>query len=89
MKKLIFIISFVLAAGNTLAADSLSHWKFGGTSVLNFSQTTLTNWAGGGKDAMNISALLSLNSIFDDSTSRWENQLDMGYGVYTIGQREF
>lgn len=63
-------------------------WKSGGLSSLTFSQVSLSNWAAGGE---NSSAVNTFFSVFADKKLRkhkWQNTLDLGYGLLKQGDRQ-
>ncbi|PZP52385.1 MAG: hypothetical protein DI598_00710 [Pseudopedobacter saltans] len=56
-------------------------WKFGGTSNLNLSQTSLSNWAAGGeKFSMSIRAVQNLYLFHKWGKHTWDNNLDYRFG---------
>ena len=42
------------------AADTLRYWKKGGLVGINFTQSSFTNWAAGGENALSATALVNL-----------------------------
>jgi len=65
----------------TLATDTISGWKTGGLSALNFSQTALKNWAAGGENSLAFNSIVSLYANYKSPKAVWENSLDLGYGL--------
>jgi hypothetical protein len=55
---------------------------------LNISQTSLTNWAAGGQNALSANALISLFANYKKGKSIWSNSLDIGYGILKQGKDE-
>lgn len=63
--------------------DTIGPWIRGGFSSLNFNQVSLTNWAAGGQSSLSVSGLFNAFANYKnaDSTTRWENALDLGFGL--------
>lgn len=64
-----------------LVADSLQGWKTGGVLTVNLAQTSLTNWVAGGQNSVAVNGLLSTFANLSQGKSRWDNTLDVGYGI--------
>lgn len=65
----------------TLVTDTVSGWKTGGITNVNFAQTALINWAAGGENSYAVNGLLSLFANYKSGENAWDNSLDMGYGL--------
>ncbi len=65
--------------------DTIKHWKFNGSSALNFSQVALSNWAAGGENSIAGYAIFITRMLFSKNKLSWESNLDVGYGQ--ISQR--
>jgi hypothetical protein len=65
--------------------DSAKHWKLGGTVGANFTMTGLKNWQGGGQDALTLTGLFTGFANYVNGSNRWNNLLDMGYGITRLG----
>lgn len=94
---LIFLLSIfsIFAAGQvteaeknlrTLVADSTQGWKRGGVLAANLAQTSLTNWASGGQNSVAVNGLFSVFANLQKDKSRWDNSLDLGYGILKQGK---
>ncbi|HRZ97355.1 MAG TPA: DUF3078 domain-containing protein, partial [Paludibacter sp.] len=70
----------------TLVTDTVSGWKTGGISNVNFAQTALINWAAGGENSYAVNGLLSLFANYKSGENAWDNSLDMGYGLLNQGE---
>src|SRR5512133_966679 len=66
--------------------DTTLGWKRGGVFALNLAQTSLTNWAAGGQNSFAVNGLLSVFANLMTEKSRWDNSLDIGYGVLKQGK---
>jgi hypothetical protein len=74
----------------TLSADTTQGWKKGGVFAVNLAQTSLTNWAAGGQPSVAVNGIFSLFANLKQGKSRWDNSLDMGYGLLQQGKgKEF
>lgn len=73
-----------------VVSDSVpQHWNSGGAFNATFQQVTLENWAGGGRNSLSLGGVASVFLIYDDTTTRrWENNLEINYGIGRIGGRE-
>jgi hypothetical protein len=94
MKKstlLFTLLSIVLSAAaqkkdaTKIVADTVKHWKKGGITTLNFSQSSFTNWAAGGENAVSGTALVSLFACYKDTNNIWDNSINLGYGLLQSG----
>lgn len=94
--KRIYLYAFLLvllsipvyAQDSTTARPKILLWKTGGFFQLNFNQVSLANWVGGGENAISGTVLTSFfaNHTNKDSTARWENSIDMGYGLTRLAE---
>lgn len=83
---LLFFAAWAQAGGN----DSVpQYWNAGGSFNSTFQQVSLANWAGGGQNSLSLGAVASLFAVFDDTVRRrWENNLELSYGLGRIGGSE-
>lgn len=70
----------------TLSADTTQGWKNGGVFAVNLAQTSLTNWAAGGQNSVAVNGIFSLFANLKKGKSRWDNSLDLGYGLLKQGK---
>lgn len=70
----------------TQIADSTEGWKKGGIITINLSQTSLTNWAAGGQNALSANGLISIFANYKKGKNLWSNTLDVGYGILKQGK---
>jgi hypothetical protein len=68
-----------------VAADTTQGWKKGGVFAVNLAQTSLTNWAAGGQNSVAVNGLFSVFANLKKDKSRWDNSLDIGYGLLKQG----
>jgi hypothetical protein len=70
----------------TFVSDTVTGWKKGGVTTLSLAQSSFTNWASGGQNSISINGLISLFANYKKKNSRWDNTLDLGYGVLKQGK---
>ncbi|MCO5250095.1 MAG: DUF3078 domain-containing protein [Candidatus Kapabacteria bacterium] len=81
----LFLNYFVYSQDANVAASD-STWDKGMFIGLNFSNTGLSNWAGGGQNAINVSSLLNLHANMKKENSSFQNSLEMAYGMTKLGK---
>jgi hypothetical protein len=88
-------ISCVIASGQVTegekalraqSADTTQGWKKGGVFAVNLAQTSLTNWAAGGQNSVAVNSIFSIFANLKKGKSRWDNSLDLGYGILKQGK---
>lgn len=88
MKKFT-LLSILLVPTLSVSAqqkDSTKAWIKGGAFNLNFSQSSFTNWAAGGENAISGAGLLNLYSNYKKDKTTWDNSLDLVYGMVQSGK---
>jgi hypothetical protein len=73
----------------TQSADTTQGWKNGGVFAINLAQTSLTNWAAGGQNSVAVNGIFSVFANLKQGKSRWDNSLDLGYGLLKQGKDDF
>ncbi|MGD0710487.1 MAG: DUF3078 domain-containing protein [Bacteroidales bacterium] len=68
-------------------SDTLDGWKKGGIVAFNLSQVSLTNWSAGGMNSLAFNGLLHAFACLKHDKSRWDNMLDVGYGLIHQGDK--
>ncbi len=61
-------------------------WKYSGTFTLTFSQVSFSNWVAGGEEAISGNASTLLSATYLKGNNKWENTLDLGYGLTRQGK---
>ncbi|MEM0939393.1 MAG: DUF3078 domain-containing protein [Bacteroidota bacterium] len=89
MNKGLFIVSFVFVRNMLLAQPDTTYWKIKGNTGLSFSQVSLTNWAGGGDNTVSINSSFNMFADRIKARSKWENYIDLGYGLIKQGDLDF
>ena len=69
-----------------VTADTTQGWKNGGVFAINLAQTSLTNWAAGGQNSFAVNGIFSAFANLKKGKSRWDNSLDVGYGLLKQGK---
>lgn len=75
-----------VAKDSIIATDTLRYWKKGGIGGINFAQSSFTNWAAGGENALSATALLSVYANYKKEKTSWDNTLDLAYGMIQSGK---
>lgn len=89
MKKLLIAV-FFLATTIVIAQDQdTTYWTKGGVSSLTFSQVSLTNWAAGGQNSVAINGNISAFANRIKGRGKWENSLDLAYGLIKQDEASF
>jgi hypothetical protein len=73
----------------TMPADTTQGWKKGGVFAANLAQTSLTNWAAGGQKSVAFNSIFAVFANLKQGKSRWDNSLDLGYGLMNQGEQGF
>jgi len=82
------ITGFTLLAQDETPSDTTNPWEKGGLTNITFSQVSLTNWAAGGENSYSLNGLLNLHANYKKDRNKWENTLDLGYGIIKQGERD-
>ena len=72
---------------STILADTTEGWRTGGIFNVSLAQTSLKNWAAGGQNSLSINELFSVFANLKKGKSRWDNSLDIGYGLLKQGKK--
>src|SRR4051812_5955933 len=86
MKKsilLLFLFTGVIVQAQT--RDSTKNWIKGGDLGLNFSQSSFTNWAAGGENALSLTMYTNVFSNYKKGENAWDNSLNLAYGLLQSG----
>lgn len=91
MKKHLLIIflsayGFLSKAQNTDTAVVIpKSWTKGGIFSLDFAQSSFTNWAAGGQNALSVTSILNTFANYKKGKNSWDNTLVLGYGMLQSG----
>jgi len=61
--------------------DTTNYWSTRGNAQLLLNQASFTNWVQGGNSSVAATAFFNYGFTYNDSTTIWENVIDLGYGV--------
>lgn len=89
LKITALLLSFSSAIFAQDAAQDTTYWRIGGTSSLTFSQVSLTNWAAGGQNSVAINSNFSIFANRVKGRGKWENSMDLAYGLIKQGSAGF
>lgn len=84
MKKILLATLIVLSIA-VKAQEKDTTWKKGGNAGLNFSQSSFTNWAAGGENALSLTAYTNLFANYKKGENTWDNSLSLAYGMLQSG----
>ena len=95
MKKHLLIAALTLLFGVGAMAQeddapaTGSHWRHTGNIGLNFAQSSYTNWAAGGQNALNWQGVLHYEINYHKENFKWDNNLDaaLGYSFYDFKKK--
>jgi hypothetical protein len=76
-------------ADTSQTSKKISKWKLSYVTNINFSQSSFTHWAAGGENSFALSALSNFMAIYQHQNWRWENTIDLGYGISKLGEQPF
>lgn len=81
-KKLLLLLVFS-GAIQVIAqkTDADTAWKTKYEASLGFSQTSFTNWASGGENALALNGMLNIYKNYAKGNVSWNNYLGLAYGV--------
>ena len=77
------IAAMFCGLGDQVSYDGLVN-KFLGLTISKESQ--FSNWQGGGQNAISVATSLSLNLLYQNTTTTWQTTLDAGYGLMLQGK---
>lgn len=91
IRKLLLTICLILPAILNAQTDSTAVlpqdtvWKKGGLLTLTFNQTSLSNWAAGGENALSLNGIAAFFTKYKKDKVAWDNNLDLAYGFLKQG----
>ncbi len=90
MTRKLFTVTCLLATLQIFAQSTdTTYWTSGGLGALTFSQVSLTNWAAGGQNSAAINSNFSIYADRKKGRGKWENTLDLAYGLIKQGTGDF
>lgn len=91
MKTKLSLLSLLFCGALSVSAQKTdtTYWTTGGLSALTFSQVNLTNWAAGGLNSVALNSNVSLYANRVKGRGKWENSLNLAYGLIKQGEADF
>ena len=89
MKKVLFTFLAISIALVSFAQDEQPQgWSHKGNIGLNFGQSSYTNWAAGGQNAINWQGLFNYGLYYLNGNFKWDNTLTtaLGYSYFNFKQ---
>ena len=80
----IFAINTAFAQVDTSSIVPIKPWKFDGTYIINFNQSSFTNWVSGGQNQIGLSSILKPILVFDNNRWSWTIQADIRFGLLKV-----
>ena len=90
MKKVLFTILALSLAIVSFAQDELPQgWSHKGNFGINFGQSSYTNWAAGGQNAINWQGILNYETHYLKGDFKWDNTLNtaLGYSYFDFKKK--
>ena len=90
MKKALFTILALSLAIVSFAQDELPQgWSHKGNFGINFGQSSYTNWAAGGQNAINWQGILNYETHYLKGDFKWDNTLNtaLGYSYFDFKKK--
>ena len=81
---ILFVITIQILTAQNVSTDT-SYWTRGSLSTITFSQVSLTHWAAGGENSSGVNSFFSTFADFRRDRQKWQNSLDLGYGLLKQG----
>ncbi|MBR4391805.1 MAG: DUF3078 domain-containing protein [Bacteroidales bacterium] len=90
-KKLLFVLVLLISIG-AMAQETVSdtsYWTKKGNVGLNFAQSSYTNWAAGGQNALNWLGSFNYSINYAKDKFKWDNTLNtaLGYSYFNFKQK--
>ena len=84
MKRILLAATIILSLA-VQAQEKDTTWKKGGDAGFNFSQSSFTNWAAGGENALSLTAFTNVFANYKKGENTWDNSLSLAYGMIQTG----
>lgn len=90
MRKITLLLSIFVCTFQFMAfsQDVDTSWKSKYETSLGFSQTSFTNWAAGGENALAANAMLNIYKDYAKGKVSWNNYLGLAYGISYMQQTD-
>jgi hypothetical protein len=83
------MLALLIGAGANAQEEKTSNWTKKGNIGLNFAQSSYTNWAAGGQNALNWLGTFNYAINYAKDNFKWDNTLNMalGYSIYDFHKK--
>lgn len=87
MRHSIFLVALALLSATSISAQEKapSPWTKAGFVGLKFTQSSFTNWAAGGENALALDAQFTYQADYKNEKHLWQNRVELNYGFNQIG----
>ena len=87
MRHSIFLVALVLLSATSISAQEKapSPWTKAGFVGLKFTQSSFTNWAAGGENALALDAQFTYQADYKNEKHLWQNRVELNYGFNQTG----
>ena len=87
MRHSIFLVALVLLSATSISAQDKapSLWTKAGFVGLKFTQSSFTNWAAGGENALALDAQFTYQADYKNEKHLWQNRVELNYGFNQTG----
>ncbi len=83
---ILIVNGYLSVAQNADTVTSIpKDWIKGGIISLNFAQSSFTNWAMGGQNALSVASLLNTFANYKKDKNTWDNSLVLAFGMLQSG----
>ena len=88
-RHLIIMLALLIGAGANAQEEKTSNWTKKGNIGLNFAQSSYTNWAAGGQNALNWLGTFNYAINYAKDNFKWDNTLNtaLGYSYFNFKQK--
>ena len=87
MRHSIFLVALVLLSATSISAQEKAPtlWTKAGFVGLKFTQSSFTNWAAGGENALALDAQFTYQADYKNEKHLWQNRVELNYGFNQTG----
>lgn len=87
MRHSIFLVALTLLSATSISAQEKtpSLWTKAGFVGLKFTQSSFTNWAAGGENALALDAQFTYQADYKNEKHLWQNRVELNYGFNQTG----
>ncbi|MDX2003086.1 MAG: DUF3078 domain-containing protein [Chitinophagales bacterium] len=71
---------------DTVTADTIRYWTYGGDITINLSQVALKNWAAGGNSSIAATGIVNFFTRYEKNRFVWDAKINLAYGIQKQGK---